>query len=250
MQEEKYQIEIEDLSVYYFTFNQGINSVKDLILNFGSQKPFKKKFVLNNINLKVKKGESIGILGKNGCGKSTLLKVIAGLLKSKKGKVVVRGEIAPLLSIGTGVEMELSGIENIKLISSLFESTSGMSTADRIEAVKEFSGLKQEDLESQVKTYSTGMFSRLSFSIAVCERPEILIIDEVLVVGDAGFQQKCINRIKDFQAQGSTILFVSHGEDDVRKICSRAICIKDGQIVKDGDVEETIKYYNSTFDEQ
>lgn len=240
------QIELKDVDVQYYTFDQGINSVKDYTVKFGFIKPFTARKVLQGINLKVWPGEVLGILGKNGTGKSSLLRCVAGILKSYTGEVHVRGRIAPMLSIGSGIEMELTGIENIKLISSLL-GIRGKDIERTIEGIIEFSELSREDLNRQVKTYSTGMVSRLSFSIAIAEIPDILLIDEVLAVGDAGFQRKCLERINMIKDQGCTILFVSHGADDVRRICTRAICLDHGHMVYDGEVEEAIRRYEQLF---
>jgi len=243
----KPQISFKNVDIYYYTFDQGINSIKDFIVRIGSMKPFAKKKVLEGIDLEVYPGEVIGILGKNGSGKSSLLRCVAGILKSYTGQINVKGSLAPMLAIGSGIEMELTGIENIKLISSLL-GTRDTDIKGKIERVLEFSELSREDLERQVKTYSTGMISRLSFSIATADIPDILLIDEVLAVGDAGFQRKCLERINEFKDKGCTILFVSHGADDVRKICTRAICLRDGKKVMDGDVEEVINFYNQFFE--
>lgn len=245
--EKKVQIDLNDVSIYYYTFNQGINSIKDYTMKLGFAKPFAKYKVLENVDLQIYKGEVVGILGKNGTGKSSLLRCIAGILKSYKGKLVVHGKIAPMLAIGSGIEMELTGMENIKLISSFMGSNSKKEMAAKLEEIIQFSELSIKDLNRQVKTYSTGMISRLSFSIAISETPDILLIDEVLAVGDAGFQQKCLARIQEIKESGCTILFISHGSDDVRKICTRAICINDGKIAMDGKVEKVIKFYENLY---
>ncbi len=241
---DKAHIVFENVSLYYYTFDQGINSVKDYVLKLGFVKPFVKRKVLEQVSFEVKPGEVVGILGKNGTGKSSLLKCVAGILKSYHGKVEVEGRIAPMLAIGAGIEMELTGLENIKLITSLMGVPASREKIDEIIA---FSELSIEDLKRQVKTYSTGMISRLSFSIAVSENPDILLVDEVLAVGDSGFQEKCMKRINDIKEAGSTILFVSHSPDDVRNICTRTICIDRGRIVFDGDVEAGLEVYRKQF---
>ena len=214
------KIKIEGLNVSYYTFNQGVNSVKDFITGFKFIRPFEKKEVLHQINLEIYEGDVLGILGRNGAGKSTLLKAIAGILKPTKGSVQVNGKVAPLLAIGAGMEMELTGYENIRLIGSLMGHTMKQ-TKLRTENIKDFSELSHEQLSRQVKTYSTGMISRLSFSMAVADMPDILIVDEVLSVGDVGFQQKCVQRINEIQKAGGTILFVSHSLGEVERICNR-----------------------------
>jgi ABC-type polysaccharide/polyol phosphate transport system ATPase subunit len=239
-------ISLKNVGVFYYTFNQGVNSSKDFILKLGFTKIFQKKKVVEGINLDIFPGEVVGILGKNGTGKSSLLRCMAGILKSHTGQVIVNGKIAPMLSIGAGIEMELTGLENIKFISSLM-GTSKKDLPSKIEEIKAFSELDLATLKRPVKTYSTGMISRLSFSIAISEIPDILLIDEVLAVGDVGFQQKCLNRINEIKALGCTILFVSHSEEDIRKICTRAICIDQHKVIADGSIEDVLKTYQKLF---
>jgi ABC-type polysaccharide/polyol phosphate transport system ATPase subunit len=240
------QIELKDVDIHYYTFDQGINSVKDYTVKFGFAKPFTERKVLEGIDLQVWPGEVLGILGRNGTGKSSLLRCVAGILKSYTGQVNVRGRLAPMLAIGSGIEMELTGIENIKLISSLL-GIRGKDIERTIDGIVEFSELSRSDLRRQVKTFSTGMISRLSFSIAIAEVPDVLLIDEVLAVGDAGFQRKCLERINMIKEKGCTILFVSHGPDDIRRICTRAICLDQGRVAFDGGVVEAIRRYEQLF---
>lgn len=154
--------------------------------------------------------------------------------------------MAPMLSIGSGIEMELTGIENIKLISSLLGATK-RDIQEKIKEIIAFSELDIQTLNKQVKTYSTGMISRLSFSIAITQTPDILLIDEVLAVGDHGFQQKCLKRIQEIKESGCTILFVSHNADDIRRICTRAIFLDEGVVVLDDNVEKAIEMYHNLF---
>lgn len=240
------QIILKNLSVNYYTFNQGVNSFKDFITKMKFVRPFSKKQVLSNVNITIYPGEVVGIIGKNGTGKSSLLRCIAGIIKSNKGEVIVRGKMAPMLSIGSGIEMELTGIENIKLISSLLGATK-RDIQEKIKEIIAFSELDIQTLNKQVKTYSTGMISRLSFSIAITQTPDILLIDEVLAVGDHGFQQKCLKRIQEIKESGCTILFVSHNADDIRRICTRAIFLDEGVVVLDDNVEKAIEMYHNLF---
>lgn len=240
------QIEFDKVSIHYFSFDRGINSFKDMILKGGLVKPFTKYTVLEDIDLKVKQGEVLGILGRNGSGKSSLLKCVAGILRSYNGRISVHGKVAPLLALGSGIEMELTGYENINLVSGLM----GVKRKQRkavTENIRDFSELTDVDLHRHVKTYSTGMIARLSFSIAIAMVPDILLIDEVLAVGDAGFQAKCLARIDEIKKQGTTILFVSHVPGDVKRICSRAICLEDGRLTFDGDVDEALQIYSTYF---
>ncbi|MFZ6053173.1 ABC transporter ATP-binding protein [Halocola ammonii] len=239
-------IVFEDVNLSYFTFNQGVNSFKDLFTTFKIKRLFETKRILTDLNFSIPKGQTVGILGGNGAGKSTMLKAVAGMLMPSSGKITVKGKVAPILAIGAGVEMELTGYENLNLMGSLI----GFSKQELKEIsgkVAEFSELSDEALRMPLKTYSTGMLSRLSFSIAVANYPEILIVDEVLAVGDEGFQRKCINRINEIKKSGSTILFVTHNVGDVKSICDRVICLDKGKAVFDGDVDEGIAYYQSLF---
>ncbi len=242
------QIEFKSVDIQYYSFDQGVNSFKDLILKGGLVRPFRKTTVLRNLDLSINKGEVVGILGRNGSGKSSLLRCVAGILKSYTGEIRVHGTLAPLLAIGSGIEMELTGYENIKLVSGLMGMKRG-GQAKITETIREFSELSHTDLNRHVKTYSTGMVSRLSFSIAIAMVPDILLIDEVLAVGDAGFQRKCLTRIKEIKDQGTTILFVSHSPDDVQRICTRAICLENGVKTFDGDVDEAINVYSTYFEQ-
>jgi len=240
-------IEIKDINLSYTLVNPKIQSVKDFITSMSFKKLFTKKDVIKNLSLNIYKSEVLGIVGKNGTGKSTLLKAIAGILEPMSGKIIVRGKIAPLLSLGSGIELELTGYENIKLLGSLmgYSRKQMMSMNEKVIA---FSELSDEQLQAPVKTYSSGMMARLSFSIAITETPEILIIDEVLAVGDQGFQRKCMNRINEIHKKGGTILFVSHSLADVQRICTRGICINNNVIEKEGNLHEVGKYYNSLFE--
>ncbi len=242
----KPHIEFNAVDLSYFTFNRGINSVKDLITGFKWSAPFQKKSILKGISFEIHPGEAVGVVGKNGAGKSTLLKAVAGMLEPAAGGITIRGKVAPILAIGAGVEMELTGYENIAFTGSLM----GYGREQLIklkEEIAAFSELSPEVLNTPLKTYSTGMLSRLSFSVAVAAQPEILIVDEVLAVGDQGFQQKCIDRIQAIKAAGGTILFVSHSVADIRRICDRVICLEAGKLVHDGAVESGIARYENLF---
>lgn len=239
-------IEIKNINLSYTLVNPKIQSVKDFLTSMSFRKLFTKKEVIKNLSLKIYKGDVLGIVGKNGTGKSTLLKAIAGILEPISGEIIVRGKIAPLLSLGSGIELELTGYENIKLLGSLM-GNSRIEMMDMNEKVISFSELTHEQLQAPVKTYSSGMMARLSFSIAISKTPEILIIDEVLAVGDIGFQKKCMERIQEIHQKGGTILFVSHSLADVQKICTRGICINNNVIAKEGNLHDVGLYYNSLF---
>jgi len=239
-------IDIKDVHASFWVHNHGINSLKDYILSFGLKKPFVRKHVLKGINIQIKKGECFGVLGRNGSGKSTLLRVIAGIMPIENGTVNVYGKVAPVLALGVGLEPELSGIENIKIAGVLMGLTKDEIKTSR-KFVQKFSELTKDDLRMQVKRYSTGMMLRLSFSIAVSNHPEILIIDETLAVGDEGFQKKCVKRIEELKNKGCTIIVVSHNTKEINKMCERAAFVSEGKIEKIGPVEEVTQYYSNIF---
>lgn len=196
---------------------------------------------LKGINFEVKQGEVLGIIGKNGAGKSTLLKILSQVTTPTIGQVKVKGRIAALLEVGTGFHPELTGRENVFLNGAIL----GMTKAEiksKLDEIVEFSGVAKY-LDTPVKRYSSGMMVRLGFAVAAHLEPEILIVDEVLAVGDAEFQEKCLGKMKDVSGQGRTVLFVSHNMTSIKQLCSRAILLHQGQLIKDGTVNETIGHY-------
>ncbi len=235
-------IEAKDLSVGFLVTKHGINNFKDFLLTMGIKKLFENKEVLDGFNLKIYKGECFGIMGRNGSGKSTFLRAISGIMKPNKGTLTVNGKVAPMMALGVGLEPELTGLENIKLLGTLMGLTQ-KEIKDSLEAIIEFSELNDYDINSQVKRYSQGMLARLAFSITVAKDPEILIVDEALTVGDLGFKQKCAKRIEEIRKNGSTIIYVSHHLEDIRSICKRACFIKDGKVLKVGPIEEISDLY-------
>lgn len=198
-------------------------------------------FALNGVSFDVKKGEVIGIIGRNGAGKSTLLKVLSKITTPTKGHVAVRGRISSLLEVGTGFHPELTGRDNIYLNGTILGMTK-KEIDSKFEEIVEFSGM-EKFLDTPVKRYSSGMKVRLAFSVAAHLEPEILIIDEVLAVGDAEFQKKCLNKMENVSTQGRTVLFVSHNLPAVLRLCPRSILLKEGKVIKDGPSTEVIPYY-------
>lgn len=236
-------ISVENVHVSFWQNNVGVHSIKDLITHRKS--PFKNKKILNNISVDVKRGDSLGILGRNGSGKSTLLRTIAGIIKPAQGKVTVNGSFAPILAIGAGLELELTGYENISLLLALYGTARKNSNA--VDQIRNFSELGDDILRMPVKQYSSGMVARLAFSISLANDSDILIIDEVLAVGDQGFQAKCMEKIYQIKAQGKTILFVSHFPDDVARICNKAILLEKGEMVNYGNSKEICDQYRQLF---
>ena len=197
---------------------------------------------LNGINLEVRKGEALGIIGGNGAGKSTTLKILSRVTAPTKGTVKIKGRISSLLEVGTGFHPELTGRENIYLNGAIL----GMSKEEvdsKIEDIIEFSECRQF-IDTPVKRYSSGMFVKLAFSVAAHLDSEILIMDEVLAVGDMKFQQKCLNKMSELVSQeGRTILYVSHNMNTIRQLCERCVVLNKGKVIYDGDVEEAIQIY-------
>lgn len=240
-------IEAKNLDVSFYIQGHGMNSFKEFLMSLGTKKPFIRKQVLYKLNLEINRGECFGILGRNGSGKSTLLRVLSGIIKPDSGILNVSGQVAPLLALGVGLEPELSGYENIKLCSSLMKISKDQ-IKNSVKKIMEFSELTHEDLSMQVKRYSSGMISRLGFSIAVTNNPEILIIDEALSVGDVFFKEKCFKRILEIKESGATILFVSQEPNELKKICDRGMVIDKGEIVFVGSIDDMeSKYLNQNY---
>lgn len=235
-------VTVENVGVSYWHNNVGVHSIKDLLTH--RKNPFKPKPILKDVSLELFKGQSMGILGRNGCGKSTLLRTIAGVVKPQTGRVEVNGSIAPILAIGAGLELELTGYENISLLFALYGHKRNKEEYAR---VQQFSELTTEVLQSPVKTYSAGMVARLAFSISLANACDILIIDEVLAVGDKGFQEKCMEKIFEIKAQGKSIIFVSHFPDEVVKICNTAVLMEGGIIISRGETTEICNRYKQLF---
>ena len=199
-------------------------------------------WALKDVSFEVKKGEVIGIVGKNGAGKSTLLKILSQITKPTEGRIEINGRVASLLEVGTGFHPELTGRENIYLNGTILGMTRKEVKA-KFDEIVEFSGV-EKFIDTPVKHYSSGMYVRLAFAVAAHLEPEILVIDEVLAVGDAEFQKKCLGKMQDVANHGRTVLFVSHNMASVKSLCSSAILLQKGQIVFSGNVAETISKYN------
>ncbi|MGA7245694.1 MAG: ABC transporter ATP-binding protein [Terracidiphilus sp.] len=198
-------------------------------------------WALRDVSAEIKQGEVVGIVGRNGAGKSTLLKLLSRITEPTEGKIAIRGRVASLLEVGTGFHPELTGRENIFLNGAIL----GMTRAEiirKFDEIVQFSEI-EEFLDTPVKRYSSGMYIRLAFAVAAHLEPEILIVDEVLAVGDVAFQKKCLGKMGSFAQSGKTILFVSHNLEAIRNLCQRALWIKDGRLHKDGEAEEVLDDY-------
>ncbi len=242
-------IKLEHVSM---KFNLGIEknfSVKQAFVDFFSFKKKKKKkkdefWALRDISFEVKKGEVIGLIGSNGAGKSTLLKIVSGVMKPTNGKVKVSGVISPMIELGAGFDMELTARENIFLNGAIL-GYSKQFLESKFDEIVEFSELK-DFLDVPVKNFSSGMTAKLAFSIATIVDPEILIVDEILSVGDIKFQEKSKNKMLEMIKGGTTVLYVSHSLDSIRQLCDRVVWIEHGKMVKVGKTDEICDEYYDT----
>ncbi len=223
---------------------QDDRTFKELLPNLLTGKPWAKKFTaLSDINFEITGGETVGIIGRNGAGKSTILKLIAGVTYPTTGQVKINSKVAPLIELGAGFHHELSGYENIFLNAAIL----GMHKKEiesKVKEIIEFSELS-EFIHVPVKRYSSGMYMRLGFSVAIHTNAPILLIDEVLAVGDVAFQRKCLETLKKIKSQATkTIVFISHSEQSVKSFCDRVILLEHGKVVNDGKPDETFDSYH------
>lgn len=200
-------------------------------------------FALRNVSFRLKQGESLAIVGRNGAGKSTLLSLVAGLTAPVEGRVSVSGRAAALLELGAGFHPDLTGVENLRLNASLL-GLSRNRTAEVFDSIVSFADIG-DFIYEPIRTYSMGMTMRLAFAVAIHVDPDILIVDEVLAVGDQGFQEKCQERIRRFKAEGKTLLFVSHSGPLVRQLCDRALWLERGRVLRDGSAGEVLDAYSA-----
>ncbi|MCT7606802.1 ABC transporter ATP-binding protein [Aliarcobacter butzleri] len=237
-------IKVQNLSKVYKLYDKPIDRLKE------SLHPLKKRYhkefyALNDVSFEIKKGETVGIIGKNGAGKSTLLKIITGVLTPSSGHVHVNGRIASLLELGAGFNPEYTGVENIYLQGTLMGYTHE-EMESKIQAILDFADIG-DFVYQPVKSYSSGMFARLAFSVAINVDPDILIVDEALSVGDMKFQQKCYRKFREFQESNKTILFVTHDTGTIINYCTHTIWINDGKKVDEGLPEDVCKRYMSAM---
>lgn len=243
MEQALHRIEALGLSVDYLVQRHGSRSIKEYIVSLGSKRLLERKRILTGVDLSINAGECFGIVGRNGSGKSTLLRVLAGIVEPVEGTIITRGTLAPMLGLGVGLEPELTGVENAKLCAALM-GCDRSGTQRTLENVRSFSGLSEDDLLMPVKRYSSGMMARLGFSIATANDPDILLVDEVLAVGDVGFQRKCYERIGALKRRGGTVVLVSHSLGEVQRLCDRAACMEQGRVVKTGHPHEVGVHYH------
>lgn len=238
----KTMIEVNDVTMRFRMNNDKIMSLKEFVTTAIRGKLNYNEFTaLNNVSFTVKKGETIGLIGRNGAGKSTLLKVISGILKPTSGSVTVRGNIVPMLELGSGFDFDLTGRENIFLNGAILGYDEDF-LKEKYDEILEFSELGKF-IEAPIRNYSSGMLARLAFSVAAIVKPEILIVDEILSVGDTAFQEKSRNRMLELMSGGTTVLFVSHSIEQIKEMCRRVVWLEQGQIKMIGVADEVCDAY-------
>ncbi len=237
-------IRLEKVSVQYRVPEERIGTFKEYAIRFLQRRiRFNKFWALEDIDLTVYRGEVLGVIGRNGAGKSTMLKVISRILRPTRGRTVLYGKVAPLIELGAGFHPELSGKENVFLNGALL----GYSRREMeacYDQIVDFSELHQF-MEAPIRTYSSGMYARLGFAVATAHIPDILLVDEILSVGDEAFQNKCLDRIAEFRKKGSTIIYVSHNMTQVERMCRRVGWLDHGRLKMIGDAEDVIEAYRA-----
>lgn len=233
-------IEVKNMTKTFKIYYDKASTLKERLV-FWNKKSSEVRTVLENINLQINKGETVALIGTNGSGKSTLLKLMTRIIYPTSGTVVTRGKLTSLLELGAGFHPDFTGRENIYFNASIFGLTR-KEIDNRINEIIEFSEL-QEFIDNPVRTYSSGMYMRLAFSVAINVDAEILLIDEILAVGDQHFQEKCFNKLQELKNSGKTIVIVSHSLESVKLLCNRAVWIYEGKVRMDGNTKDVIDEY-------
>lgn len=239
----KNAVEVNNVSMRFNLARERVDNIKEWFVRRlrGKQTAVDEFWALKDVSFNIPKGDSFALVGSNGSGKSTMLKIISGILTPTIGSVTINGSIAPLIELGAGFDMELTGRENVFLNGAVL-GHSKKTMLEKYDEIIDFSELKQfEDVP--VKNYSSGMLARLGFSVATMVKPDILIVDEILAVGDFAFQQKCQKRMEDMMSGGTTVVLVSHSADDVKRICKDAAWIDKGKLMYVGDCESALEQY-------
>ena len=234
------RIIVNNVSKIFYVFMDKANSLKEKML-FWKRNKRETREVLKDVSLTIKNGEAVALIGVNGSGKSTLLKLMTKIIYPTKGEIITNGKLTSLLELGAGFHPDFSGRENIYFNASIFGLTKKQIDS-RLEEIIEFSELR-DFIDNPVRTYSSGMFMRLAFAVAINVDADILLVDEILSVGDQHFQEKCLNKMKELKAQGKTMVFVTHSLGSARELCDRAVWLNKGRIQLDGDVNEVIDEY-------
>lgn len=237
-------IELNNITMKYRMTVQKVDSIKEYaILKLKNKIKYTDFLALDDVSFNVEKGDVVGLVGLNGSGKSTLLKVISGILKPTSGSVTVNGSISPLIELGAGFDFDLTARENVYLNGAVL-GFSHAQMAEKMEEIIEFSEL-QDFMDIAIKNFSSGMVARLGFSIATNIKPEILIVDEILGVGDFLFQQKCEKRIRNMMSGGTTVIMVSHSIEQIRSLCNKAVWLHHGKVMLKGDVQQVCDEYSN-----
>jgi ABC-2 type transport system ATP-binding protein len=240
-------VQVNDVSKRFIIRKE--KSLKERLVNAGRSKQFKEDFwALKNVDLEIMSGTTIGLIGPNGSGKSTLLKTIGGIIQPTSGSVQRRGRLAALLELGAGFHQDLTGRENVYLNASIL-GLSRKQTDEYFDEIVDFSGIR-DFIDTQVKFYSSGMYVRLAFAVAVHVDPDLLLVDEVLAVGDEAFQRKCLDKIRSFQAEGRTIVLVTHSLGQVTELCDRAVLLSKGTVMFDGAPHEAVRDFRDILEER
>jgi len=239
--ENQVAITVKNVQKTFNVYLDKANTVKERLLFLFSRNRKEKREVLKDINIEINKGEVVALIGTNGSGKSTLLKLMTKIIYPNKGKIETNGKLTSLLELGAGFHPDFSGRENIYFNASIFGLTR-KEIDERLDKIIEFSEL-ENFIDNPVRTYSSGMYMRLAFSVAINVNADILLIDEILSVGDEHFQKKCYNKMLELKEEGKTMVFVTHGMETVKKLCTRAIWLYEGNVKMDGDTEEVVNEY-------
>lgn len=233
-------IEVNNVCKFYKVYHDKSISLKEKLL-FANRNKYENRQVLNDISFSVKKGEAIGLVGKNGCGKSTMLKLLARIIYPNSGSITINGRVSSMIELGAGFHPDMTGRENILTNASIF-GLSRKEIMSVIDNIIDFSELG-EAIDTPVRTYSSGMYMRLAFSVAIHVNADILLIDEILAVGDYSFQNKCFERLKQMKQEGMTIVIVSHSLGQIEEICDRSIWINQGSIIMEGEPKKVHEEY-------
>ena len=235
-------VEVKNVTMKFKMSDEPINSLKEIFTIAAKGKlKFNEFLALDNVSFELEKGKTLGLIGRNGAGKSTTLKLISGILKPTSGTIITRGNIVPMLELGAGFDLELTGKENIYLNGAIL-GYSKEYLESKYDEIVEFAEI-QDFIDMPIRNYSSGMMARLAFSIASVVQPEILIVDEILAVGDVAFQEKSFNRMKELMSGGATVLFVSHDLEKIEEMCDKVIWLERGKVVMFGDTQDVCSAY-------
>lgn len=238
----EFAVRVDHVSMRFNMSREKVDSIKEYLIKMAKRQLFFEEFwALKNVSLEIKKGEVFGLVGLNGAGKSTLLKVVAGVLKPTTGTVSVEGTIAPLIELGAGFDADLTARENVYMNGAVLGYNKAY-MEQRYQEIMDFAEL-WDFADVPVKNFSSGMYARLGFAIATLVKPEVLIVDEILGVGDFKFQEKCKNRIRELMSGGTTVLMVSHSNDTIRTFCNRVAWLENGQVKEIGPADEVCTHY-------